>query len=187
MNQQEVLAIGEASGEQPCETLVEDDNRKPPTPQSAEQRSPFYGEDTNNTFRENETCDCTRSRTAVARATDVKCPLCGKVIDTKREQRRGSSALEASATMSASETEPFGSALSETLVTGLVRVPQTPEPALGDNQSSRDCLCQTIDQRTPGAAGRDGTKVPVCSKYLGLSRVCLCLSRIGFDRVVQYL
>lgn len=181
------MAVGEASGEQPSETLVEDDNRKPPTPHSAGQRSRFHG---GSTFSENKTCECTRSKTAVARASDVKCLFCGKVIDTKREQRRRSSscclAVEESATTSASETEPIDSALSDTLVTGLVQVPQTPEPALEDNQSSGDCSCQTIDQRTPGAVGRDGTKIPVYSKYLGLSRVCVCLSRIRFDKEVQY-
>ena len=100
----------------------------------------------------------------------VRCPLCGKVIDTKHEQRRGRSscclAVQGSAAAtSASETEPcHGSALSETLVTGLVMVPQIPEPALENSQSAGHCSCQALDQRTPGAIGQDGNKIPVYSK-----------------------
>lgn len=154
----------EESCEQPSETLVEDDKRKPPTTPSAEQRSEFHG---GSTFSKKDACDCTRSKTAVA-----KCPFCGKVIDTKREQRRGSSscclAVEESAATYASETGLYDSARSETLVTGVEMVPPTPEPALEDNQSPGDCSRRAIDQGTPDAVGRHGNRIPVHCKYLVL-------------------
>ena len=97
-------------------------------------------------------------KTVVAHVNSVRCPFCGKVINTKRNL-----AVEETA----NKTEPCGlafSGLREALVTGLVVVPPTPQRSLDDYQSTRDSV--PIDQRTTSAEGQVKNKIPVQSKYI---------------------
>jgi len=87
----------------------------------------------------------------MAYVNGVECPICGKVISLVDDK-------SAPAT-SSSETE---TALSQTLVTGMPIVPQTPEPSSGDQSAT---TCEPVDQRALCAAELDGSKIPIEGKY----------------------
>lgn len=142
--QQELFAVGGETEDQPSNTVVED-GTKPQQASSAQQPSQFH--EGNNW----EICNCTKGIPDVAYVDGCKCPICGKVINLVVE--------ESAATTSTTETE---SALSQTLTTGMVMVPQTPESPLHDQSATS---CEPADQRTLCAVGLDGRKIPIESRY----------------------
>ena len=87
----------------------------------------------------------------MAYVNGVECPICGKLISLAVD--------ESAPVTSTSETE---TALSQTLVTGMVIVPQTYESSPGDQSATS---CEPIDQRALCAAGLDGSKIPIGGKF----------------------
>lgn len=88
----------------------------------------------------------------MANVNCVECLICGKVINLVVH--------ESAPSTSTSETE---TALSQTLVTGMVIVPHTPEPSPGDQSATS---CEPVDQRALCGAGLDGSRIPTEGKYL---------------------
>lgn len=88
----------------------------------------------------------------MANVNCVECLICGKVINLIVH--------ESAPSTSTSETE---TALSQTLVTGMVIVPHTPEPSPGDQSATS---CEPVDQRALCGAGLDGSRIPTEGKYL---------------------
>ena len=138
-SQRALFAVGGETEDQPSNTLVEDGS-KPQEAPSTQQPSQFR--EGNNW----ENCNCTKG-TDVAYVNGVKCPICGNLV-----------VEESRPTTFTSGTE---SALSQTLVTGMAIVPQTPEPSQGDQSATS---CESVYQRTLLAVGVDGRKTPTEGK-----------------------
>lgn len=172
--QQELLAIGGETEDQPSDTLVEDDNRENQTTPSAGQLSQFHNK---------TACDCARGnhKTVSVDTKPVTCPLCGMIIDTRSKQNEFSSSrglsVEESSTSSSHETESCGASLANSL-----GVPPTPEAPPEDNQSSGDC--ETIDQRTFRAVIAQDRNIPVESTCEYLS---VCASYLLFIHTFKAL
>lgn len=142
--QQELFAIGGETEEQPPSNTLVADSSKPEEAPSAQQSS--HLPEGNNC----ETCNCTK-RTHMAYVNGVECLICGKVINLVVH--------ESAPATSTSETE---TALSQTLVTGMVMVPHTPEPSPEDQSATS---CEPVDQRALCGAGLDGSRIPIEGKY----------------------
>lgn len=142
-SQQELYAVGGETEDLPSNKLAEDVS-KPQEDPSAQQPSQFHEGDNW------EICNCTKG-TDVAYVNGVKCPICGKVINLVVE--------ESAPATSTSETE---SAFFQTLATGMVMVPQTPEPSPGDQSAT---TCEAVDQQARCAVRQDGSKIAIESKY----------------------